>query len=119
MVAYLVPEEGKNFIINMCKNFAEHTPLSVEHKITTWFKPFESWRLAGMGNLTQALLWHIHKNLPEIAANDEKVLYKTGRISVALSILTGNNKSVLHTQQSNPESMRKFDLISKSISPER
>ncbi|MBN1604879.1 MAG: hypothetical protein JW915_24950 [Chitinispirillaceae bacterium] len=110
---------GKTSLINMCKNFTEHNPLSVEHKITTWFKPFESWRLAGMGNLTQALLWHIHKNLPEIAANDEKVLYKMGRISVALSMLTGNNKPVSFTQVSNSGSIHQLDLISKSISPER
>lgn len=110
---------GRTSLMNMCKNFAELNPLSVEHKISMWLKPFESWRLAGMGNLTQALLWHIHKNLPEIAAKDEKVLYKLGRISVALSTLTGNNQSSGFTQLSNTESVRNFDLISKSLSPER
>lgn len=110
---------GRTSLINMCKNFAEHNPLSVEHKISMWLKPFESWRLAGMGNLTQALLWHIHKNLPEIAAKDEKVLYKLGRISVALSTLTGNCQSSGLTQVSSAESVRNFDLISKSVSPER
>lgn len=110
---------GRTSLINMCKNFAEHNPLSVEHNIAMWFKPFESWRLAGMGNLTQALLWHIHKNLPEIAAKDEKVLYKLGRISVALSTLMSNSQYATFSQLSSPESVRNFDLISKSLSPER
>lgn len=110
---------GRTSLMNMCKNFAELNPLSVEHKISMWLKPFESWRLAGMGNLTQALLWHIHKNLPEIAAKDEKVLYRLGRISVALSTLTGNSQSSGSTQVSSAESVRNFDLISKSVSPER
>ncbi|HEX2956624.1 MAG TPA: P-loop NTPase fold protein [Chitinispirillaceae bacterium] len=110
---------GRTSLMNLCKNFAELNPLSAEHKISMWLKPFESWRLAGMGNLTQALLWHIHKNLPEIAAKDEKVLYKLGRISVALSTLTGNNQSSGFTQVSSVESVRNFDLISKSLSPER
>jgi predicted KAP-like P-loop ATPase len=67
---------GRTSLINMCRNFSEHNSPTVDHKIAMWFKPFEAWRLAGMGNLTQALLWHIHKSLPEIAAKDEKVLYK-------------------------------------------
>jgi predicted KAP-like P-loop ATPase len=110
---------GRTSLMNMCKNFAELNPLSVEHKISMWLKPFESWRLAGMGNLTQALLWHIHKNLPDIAAKDEKVLCKLGRISVALSTLTGNSQTSGFTQTSSLESVRNFDLISKSVSPER
>jgi energy-coupling factor transporter ATP-binding protein EcfA2 len=110
---------GRTSLINMCRNFSEHNPPTVDHKIAMWFKPFEAWRLAGMGNLTQALLWHIHKSLPEIAAKDEKVLYKLGRISVALSTLIGSIQSSGITQFANSDSVRNFDLISKSISPER
>jgi energy-coupling factor transporter ATP-binding protein EcfA2 len=110
---------GRTSLINMCRNFSEHNSPTVDHKIAMWFKPFEAWRLAGMGNLTQALLWHIHKSLPEIAAKDEKVLYKLGRISVALSTLIGTIQPSGITQLANSDSVRNFDLISKSLSPDR
>ena len=108
---------GRTSLLNLCRSFAESDPLTIDHKITFWIPPFESWKLAGIGNLTTALLWHIHRSLPEVAARDEKVLYKLGRISVALSALSSPSLSSCPNGTSEPS--RNMEIINKTLPPER
>ena len=54
-----------------------------------WIQPFRCWDMLTIGNLSLALLWHIYRSLPQEVLSDEKIIYKLGKISVALPSLTG------------------------------
>lgn len=105
---------GRSSILNLCQRFASENT-NATARVVTWIKPFEAWKMTSMGNLLIAMLWHIHRNIPDVVAKDEKILYKLGRISVALSAISGTAAQM----QGMTSDTKALELISKSLPPER
>jgi hypothetical protein len=105
---------GRSSILNICHSYASHNT-DASLRSVSWMPVFEAWKMTSIGNLLIALLWHIHRNLPEIVQKDEKIIFKLGRISVAIAALNGTAAQI----QGICDDPRHLELISKSLPPER
>ncbi len=80
---------GKTSTLNLCRQQAELKQNAENDEIikSYWVSPFETWQMESMGDLRISLLWHLRNQLPEKLINDESILYRIGRVGVALSIV--------------------------------
>ncbi|HLV31985.1 MAG TPA: P-loop NTPase fold protein [Chitinispirillaceae bacterium] len=102
---------GRTSILNLCYDYGLRKCDSELSKKTFWIKPFQSWKMSGMGNLVNALLWHIHRSFPDSIQKDEKILYKISKISISLSALIAPLDI--------PDPDYNLEVIKKTLSPER
>jgi hypothetical protein len=82
----------RSAIINRCRERAGRDSSNSEARKLFWIEPFHAWEMFSIGNLSLALLWHIHRSLPREVISDEKIIYKLGKISVTLPALTDGLK---------------------------
>lgn len=88
---------GKTSTLNLCREASgeEKYKDSNNYIKSHWVFPFETWQMESMGDLRVSLLWHLRKQLPQELINNESILYRMGRVGVALSIVGLNTAGKL------------------------
>jgi len=112
---------GRSSMLNLCGISAEtYRKGALGKKRALWLKVFDAWHMESIGNLPVSLLWHIHRCIPENIAHDEKVMFRLGRLSMALTAvgynmggkLSGPGTTVMNSAKS-------LEIVSKVLPPEK
>jgi hypothetical protein len=82
------PDSPRKAVLSRCQEGCVSEEGGQGKRKLFWLPPFDSWEMSTIGNLSLALLWHMYRTLPEEVLNDEKIIYKLGKISVTLPGLT-------------------------------